>query len=338
MGVLVREFAALYRAFKEGRENPLRPLAIQYADFAVWQRQWLSGAELEKQLSWWQRQLGREHFVLDLPADRPRPAVLSGCGDKHRFTIEPGVLASLNALSRQHGTTLFMTLLAALDVWLHAHTGRHDPVVGTDIANRNRSETEELVGFFINQLALRADLSGNPAFTELLGRTRRLVLDAYAHQDLPFDMLVEAINPVRSLAHEPLFQIKLVLQNQGDSRLSLPGLEVSPQPATHGRVQLDLLLVATETAAGLDCILEFSTDLFDAETAAAFAVEYAELLARCAKEPTAKLDALARDIRATARAARLARQQASATQGIGKLPTMRRKSIVSLNSQKDRQS
>jgi amino acid adenylation domain-containing protein/non-ribosomal peptide synthase protein (TIGR01720 family) len=340
MGVLVREFAALYTAFRAGQPSPLAPLALQYADFAVWQRQWLSGAELERQLAFWKRQLGRDHLVLDLPADRPRPAVLSGHGGRHRFTISHDTVQQLHGVARAQGASLFMAMLAALDVWLHAHTGRTDPVVGADIANRNRAETEGLVGFFVNQLALRADLSGNPSYGGLLHQTAQRVLDAYAHQDLPFDMLVEAINPVRSLAHAPLFQVKLVLHNQQEQRLSLPGLEVAPEPSGHNQVQLDLLLMATETDAGLDCILEYSTDLFEPATAAAFAAEYTALLAHCAAEPGATVDTLARGVSAMARQSRLERQQALAARSLGKLQTVRRKTITSMNTptQKDQQS
>ncbi|HYD81466.1 MAG TPA: amino acid adenylation domain-containing protein, partial [Paucimonas sp.] len=331
IGVLVRELGALYAAFREGRGNPLAPLSIQYADFAAWQRKHLSGEELRKQLAYWRAHLGSDHPVLDLPADRPRPAVMSGNGERYRFEIDRQVTEQLHALSRAHGATLFMTLLAAFDIWLHAHTGRLDPIVGTDIANRNRTETEGLLGFFINQLALKADLSGNPAFSELLTRTRHRVLDAYAHQDLPFNKLVEALNPVRSLAYTPLFQVKLVLQNQAEESLVLPGLEIKPQSIEHEEAEFDLLLVVTEMAGGLECLLKYSTDLFDRDTIVGFARQFAALLARCASEPSSALDTLAHAVSAMAREARVARQQTLSTQGLGKLQATRRKSI-SLNS------
>ncbi|NHZ80289.1 amino acid adenylation domain-containing protein, partial [Massilia sp. CCM 8695] len=331
ISVLVRELGALYAAFKDGRDYPLPPLAIQYADFAAWQRKRLAGGELARQLAYWRAQLGSDHPVLTLPADRPRPAVMSGNGERYRFHIDSTVTQQLQALSRSQGASLFMTLLTVFDVWLYAQTGRRDPVVGTDIANRNRSETEGLLGFFINQLALRADLSGNPAFDALLARTRHRVLDAYTHQDLPFNKLVEAINPVRSLAYTPLFQVKLVLQNQADEALVLAGLEIRPQPLEGEQAEFDLLLVVTEMAGGLECILKYSTDLFEHATVAAFAAQLGALLARCGAEPAATLDALAHTVSSMAQETRLARQHAHSTHGLGKLQATRRKSI-SLNT------
>jgi non-ribosomal peptide synthetase component F len=278
--------------------------------------------------------------VLNLPADHPRPAVMSGNGDRYRFELGPEATARLHALGRAHGTSLFMTLLAAFDVWLHAQTGRLDPIVGTDIANRNRSETEGLLGFFINQLALRADLSGNPTFAELLERTRHRVLDAYAHQDLPFNKLVESINPVRSLAYTPLFQVKLVLQNQADEALALPGLEIRPQPMEGEQAEYDLLLVVTEMAGGLECILKYSSDLFERDTAIGFGRQLATLLEQCGAEPGARVGSLAQGVSAMAREARLARGQALAAQGMGKLQATRRKSITvnTTSTMKDIQS
>jgi Condensation domain len=190
LGVLVRELATLYEAFCQDRPSPLPELPIQYADFARWQREWLQGEALESQLAYWRHQLGDSLPALQLPFDRPRPAAQSYRGAAHSFVMSAEASASLKALSRQEGMTLFMTLLAALQTLLHRYTGQDEIVVGTDIANRNQLETEGLIGFFVNHLVLRTKLGGNPTFRQLLRRVREVTLGAYAHQDLPFDKLV----------------------------------------------------------------------------------------------------------------------------------------------------
>ncbi|MFP2933938.1 amino acid adenylation domain-containing protein, partial [Pyxidicoccus sp. 3LG] len=211
MDVMVRESAALYAAFSAGQPSPLPELAIQYADYAAWQRGWLQGEALEAQLSWWRNHLTGAPQLLELPTDFPRPAVQGFRGAIHTHVLPRELVDALQALSRREGTTLFMALLAGLEVVLSRYSGQEDFVVGTDIANRNRGETEGLIGFFINQLALRARLDGDPTFRELLGRVRDVTLGAYAHQDLPFEELVKELNPERSMGHAPLFQVKLVL-------------------------------------------------------------------------------------------------------------------------------
>ena len=313
-------------------ETVLPALSIQYADYAAWQRQRLYGAGLERQLAYWRQALGEPQAPLDLPADRPRPAAMSGRGGRHRFSVERATASALNDLCRQHGTTLFMGLLGAFQIWLHAHSGRLDPIVGTDVANRGRAETEGVVGFFLNQLALRADLAGNPSFSALLTRLRTQVLDAYSHQELPFDKLVEALNPVRSLAHSPLFQVKLVLQNQPEGALEMPGLEVLPEPIEHGQAQLDLHLTVEETERGLDCTFKYSADLFEATTIAAFAEEFSALLAQVAAAPDTPLATLAQSISQRARERRLAEQHARSQQGLARLGGARRKSLLTTDS------
>jgi non-ribosomal peptide synthetase component F/acyl carrier protein len=332
MGVLVSELAQLYRAALEDLEAALPALPIQYADYAAWQRQRLDGTGLERQLAYWRQALGEPQAPLDLPADRPRPAAMSGRGGRHRFSVERATASALHQLCRQHGATLFMGLLGTFQVWLHAHSGRLDPIVGTDVANRGRAETEGVVGFFLNQLALRADLAGNPSFSALLTRLRTQVLDAYSHQELPFDKLVEALNPVRSLAHSPLFQVKLVLQNQPEGALEMPGLEVLPEPIEHGQAQLDLHLTVEETERGLDCTFKYSADLFEATTIAAFAEEFSALLAQVAAAPDTPLATLAQSISQRARERRLAEQQARSQQGLARLGGARRKSLVTTES------
>ncbi|HSX86564.1 MAG TPA: amino acid adenylation domain-containing protein [Pseudomonas sp.] len=332
MGVLVSELAQLYRAALEDRAAALPALPIQYADYAAWQRQRLDGAGLERQLAYWRQALGEPQAPLDLPADRPRPAAMSGRGGRHRFSVERATASALHELCRQQGATLFMGLLGAFQIWLHAHSGRLDPIVGTDVANRGRAETEGVVGFFLNQLALRADLAGNPSFSALLARMRTQVLDAYSHQELPFDKLVEALNPVRSLAYSPLFQVKLVLQNQPEGALEMPGLEVLPEPIEHGQAQLDLHLTVEETERGLDCTFKYSVDLFEATTVAAFAEEFSALLAQVAAAPDTPLATLAQSISQRARERRLAEQQARSQQGLARLGGARRKSLLTTDS------
>ncbi|HLD64830.1 MAG TPA: condensation domain-containing protein, partial [Pseudomonas sp.] len=332
MGVLVNELVQLYRAALDGREAALPALPIQYADYAAWQRQRLDGARLERQLTYWRSALGEPQAPLELPADRPRPAAISCRGGRHRFTVERATASGLNDLCQQHGATLFMGLLGVFQLWLHAHSGRLDPIVGTDVANRGRAETEGVVGFFLNQLALRADLAGNPSFAELLARLRAQVLDAYTHQELPFDKLVEALNPLRSLAHSPLFQVKLVLQNQPESALELPGLEVLPEPIEHGQAQLDLHLTVEETEHGLECTFKYSADLFDASSVAAFAEELSALLAQVVATPAMQIATLAQDLAQRARERRLIEQRARSQQGVARLGGARRKSLLTTDS------
>ncbi|RMF36691.1 MAG: non-ribosomal peptide synthetase, partial [Chloroflexi bacterium] len=212
MRVLVQELAALYDAFSHGRPSPLPDLPIQYADFALWQREWLQGEVLEEQLAYWKQQLSGSPPVLELPTDRPRPPVQSFRGAHRPFMLPRPLSQAIKALCRREGVTPFMLLLAAFQTLLHRYTGQDDISVGTPIANRNRAEIEGLIGYFANTLVLRTDLSGDPPFRELLKRVREVALGAYAHQDLPFEMLVDALQPERDLSHTPLFQVMFVLQ------------------------------------------------------------------------------------------------------------------------------
>ncbi len=228
LGVLVREVAALYTAFLDGRPSPLPELPVQYADFSHWQRHWLSGEVLERELAFWRRQLGSEPPALDLPTDRPRPAVPTFRGGRETFRLAPEVSARLQELSRGEGATLFMTLLAGFQALLARYSGQERVLVGVPIAGRNRRETEDLIGCFLNMLVMGADLSGRPSFRELIGRVRRFALDAYAHQDLPFEKLVEELAPERSAGRSPLFQVAFGLQNAPRETFDLPGLQLQP--------------------------------------------------------------------------------------------------------------
>ena len=223
MGVLVREAAALYAAFSAGLPSPLPPLALRYSEYALWQRERLAGGELAADLAYWRQALASAPSGLDLPADRLRPAITSGRGGSRPLALPADLAADLHGLARKLGATLFMTVLAGYGALLARLTGQEDLVVGSPIANRNRLESEPLIGLLINTLALRLDLSGDPPFTGLLERSREAALGAYAHQDLPFEKLVEELAPVRDTGRTPFFQVMLVLQNAPLPALGLPG-------------------------------------------------------------------------------------------------------------------
>src|SRR5262249_34331493 len=205
MGVLIREVGTLYGAYSQGRPSPLEELPVQYADYAVWQRNYLEGGVLERQLEYWRERLGDRPPALELPTDRPRPAAQSHQGGSESFTIGEEVRRGLERLCRGRGTTLFMTLLGAFKTLLHRYRGQTEIVVGSPIAGRTRAETEQLIGFFVNTLALRTDLSGNPSFEELLERVKETALGAYAHQETPFERLVEELRPERSLSYAAVY-------------------------------------------------------------------------------------------------------------------------------------
>jgi len=266
VGVLMRELTALYGAFSVGKPSPLPELPIQYADFAQWQRTWMQGNVLEQQLAYWKRQLVGAPYMLNLPTDHPRPAKQTFQGASLSVMLPPNLSDGLKALSHGEGATLFMTLLAAFQVLLSRYTNQDDVVVGSPIANRTRVETEGLIGPFFNNLILRTDLSGDPTFRELLERVRETTLGAYAHQDLPFEKLVEELQPERSLSHTPLFQVMFTLLNAPTSALELPGLILCPVEVSTGTSKYDLVLDMIEEKEGLQGRLYYSTDLFDATT------------------------------------------------------------------------
>ncbi|MBD2043497.1 non-ribosomal peptide synthetase [Microcoleus sp. FACHB-672] len=275
IGVLIREVGALYAAFVTGKPSPLPALPIQYADFALWQREWLPGKVLETQLAYWQKQLS-DISILNLSASRPRPAIQTYRGATQTLSLPKPLSEALEALSQEEGATLFMTLLAAFQTLLYRYTGAEDIAVGSPIANRNRSDIEPLIGFFVNSLVLRADFSGNPTFQELLSRVREVALGAYAHQDLPFEKLVEELHPERNLNQNPLFQVVFALQNAPVEALELPGLILRPQQFDSGTTRFDLEFHLWQQSAGNDLwvdrsdgisgLVVYSTDLFDHAT------------------------------------------------------------------------
>ena len=268
IGILFRELGALYENFSTGRPSDLPELPIQYADYSLWQRGMIDDKGLRSHLSYWKEQLSPGLSFLELPTDRPRPAVETFRGGEQTHVLSRRLMDALEALSRQEEVSLFMTLLAAFQTLLHRYTSQDDIWVGSPIAGRTRRETEGLIGFFLNTLVLRTDLSGNPSFKELLGRVRETVLGASDHQDLPFERLVEELEPERSLSHSPLFNVMFVLQNTPGPSLQLPGLTVSSQKVDTGTAKFDLTLSMTETEEGLRALVEFNTDLFDDVTVA----------------------------------------------------------------------
>jgi amino acid adenylation domain-containing protein len=266
MGLLVREVAALYSAFSLEKPAPLPELPIQYADFAHWQHQWLQGPRLEDQLAYWKEQLRGPLPVLALPTDRVRPAVQSFRGARRSIQIGAEMSQGLKGLSQRLGATLFMTMLGAFQTLLMRYSGQEEIVVGTPIANRTRGEVEGLIGFFVNTLVLRVEVSGGASFTELVERVKEVSLGAYAHQELPFEKLVEELEPERSLSHTPLFQVMFSMQNAPAQTLQLPHLTVKTLEMETGTAKFDLVLDIQETEQGLIAALEYNTDLFDAGT------------------------------------------------------------------------
>ncbi|HEV7508323.1 MAG TPA: amino acid adenylation domain-containing protein [Thermoanaerobaculia bacterium] len=285
LGLLLREVAQLYPALARGESPALPPLAVQYADFAVWQRQWLQGEELARQLGYWRRQLEGDPKALDLPFARPRPERPTHRGTFRKFEIGPELATDLRELSQREGVTLFMTLMAAFQVLLYRFSGQEQLNVGTGIANRNHPRTEDLIGFFVNTLVLRADLSGNPSFRDLAERVRTAALGAYAHQDLPFERLVEELRPGRELARSPLFQVMFLFQNTPMPPLRVGDLELTPLRLDTGTSHFDLTLELQEDGDGVSGAVEYSTELFDAAVIEIFIDRFLALLRQVAIAP-----------------------------------------------------
>lgn len=278
IAILVREFISLYEAHRSGQSSSLPDLALQYADYSIWQRQWLQGERLIQQVDYWKNQLAGAPAVLELPTDCPRPAVQSYRGATRYDIVPANIVEPLKRLARQHDATLFMVLMAAFNVVLSRYSGQTDICVGTPVANRNRVELEGLIGFFVNTLVLRSDLSGNPTFIELLERVKVICLDAQAHQDLPFEKLVEELSPARDMDHNPLFQVMLALQNTPETKLAIEELEIEPILMEAGTAKFDLDLEITQTEHGLKIQYCYSTDLFDASTIERLVQHYRVLL------------------------------------------------------------
>jgi amino acid adenylation domain-containing protein len=290
-GVFYRELGALYGAFRDRRPSPLPELAVQYADFVVWQRDWLRGPVLEEQLAWWRERLAGCPPALELPLDRPRPPVQTHRGANVALALPAGLTASLRELSRREGASLFMTLLAVFQLLLARLSGQDDVVVGSPSAGRSRVEIEELIGLFLNTLVLRTDLSGDPTFRELLGRARAGVLGAYHYQALPFERLLEELQPERQLSRTPIFQVLFNFLSLADLRLELPGLEVEPVRFDRPESKFDLTLYVQEQAESLHLNLVYNPDLFDAERMAEMLRQLVHLLEQAVASPDARAGA-----------------------------------------------
>ena len=266
LGILVRELIGLYEAFANGRPSMLPGLPVQYVDFAAWQREWLQGEVLDKQVSYWKEKLAGAPSLLELPTDRPRPPIQNYRGAKQPLIIPQRLIEALREVGERQNATLFMTLLAAFKVLLYRHAGQEDIVVGVPITGRNKPELESSIGFFVNMLAVRTELSGNPTFRELLVRVREATLGAYEHQDLPFEKLVEVIQPERDLSYSPLFQVMFNLRNTSLPPFDLPDLTLTPLDVDTGTSKFDLTLDLAESSEGLKGWFDYSAELFDDST------------------------------------------------------------------------
>jgi len=287
--ILSGEMVELYDAFSTGKPSPLPDLALQYGDFAVWQRKFLTSTQTDKQLNFWKRRLEGAPLVLELPIDNPRPALATYRGARHSFLLPLSLLEQLRELSRAESVTLFMTLLATFNIMLSRYTAQEHILVGTPVAGRNRLEIEKLIGLFINSLALRTNLSGDPLFRDLLAQVRETTLSAYANQDLPFERLVEDLGTERDLSRNPVFQVMLILQNIPGATKRLSNLHTSVFTDGAETSKMDLLLFAIERSEGLDLTFEYNTDLFEERTIVAMEGHFRALLEAVAQDPARRI-------------------------------------------------
>ncbi len=292
LGVFLQELSALYPAVQQGRAAGLPALPIQYADYAGWQRRWMRGEVLAEQLTYWRERLAGAPPLLELPTARPRPAVQTFRGEHLHFALPPHLAEMLQRLGRESGATLFMTLLAAFQVLLHRYSGQDDVLVGTPIANRTRVEIEPLIGFFVNTLVLRTDLSGNPGFRAVLAQVQAMTLEAYRHQEVPFEKVVEALQPQRTLSHGPVYQVVLAMQNAPMATLELPGLTLELLEPEHPIAKFDLMLSMWEDEQGLRGTWEYNSDLFDAAAMARMSGHFLALLEGIVADPEQPIHAL----------------------------------------------
>ncbi|MBW4592864.1 MAG: amino acid adenylation domain-containing protein [Brasilonema angustatum HA4187-MV1] len=292
MGVLVRELRQAYTAFTQRQTPNLAPLPIQYSDYANWQRNWLQGEVLENQINYWKHQLKNASPLLELATDYPRPAQQSYRGARYLYTLTPELSAAVKTFSQQQGVSLFMTLLAALSILLSRYSRQNDLCIGSPIANRTHSQTEGLIGFFVNTLVLRTQIKPEQSFIEFLQQTRSSCLDAYAHQDIPFEFLVEKLQPARSMSHNPLFQVMLALENNESPDLSLPGLEIEWLGVKGAIAKFDLTLMVMEYDNQLNCSWDYATDLFEKSTIQRMAEQFEVLLQGIIDNPQQPINAL----------------------------------------------
>ncbi|MEH2405959.1 condensation domain-containing protein [Nostoc sp.] len=327
IGILIRELAEIYEAFSYGLPSPLPELSIQYADFASWQKQWLQKEALESQVNYWKQQLSGSLAVLQLPSDRPRPAIQTFTGTKRFFTFPKAVSEAVNNLNRQEGVTQFMTLLAVFKTLLYYYSNQEQIIVGSPVVGRTRREIEKLIGFFLNTLVLRTSLSGDLTFRELLSRVREVALGAYAHQDLPFEKLVEELQPERNLSHNPLFQVMFILQNAPIPTIELPGLTLRPLEADSGTSKFDLKFSIWESSEGFNGSLEYKTDLFDTTTIVRMISNFEILLWYIVKQPDIRVNELAKILAKADREQQLIKEQELEHTSVQKLKLIKRKTI-----------
>ncbi|MEO5579864.1 MAG: condensation domain-containing protein, partial [Gemmatimonadaceae bacterium] len=296
VSLLLEEVSRLYQAFVNGLPSPLPELPLQYGDFANWQRNRAAGAGVQPDLDYWRRQLAGAPPFIEIPTDRPRPAMRSYRGAWKTLQLAQSTTEALHAFSRREGVTPFMSLLAAYGILLHRYSGAPEVVVGAPVAGRNRPETEKLIGFFVNTLALRIDLAGAPTFRELVARVRETCVGAFEHQDVPFERLVEELQPNRTLSHSPIFQVMFALQNAPPPVLRLPGIvaeaPVSAAQVHNGGAKADLSFFITEAAGELSAAFEYASDLFDGDTIAQMLESFRELLDGALAEPDRQIDGL----------------------------------------------
>jgi amino acid adenylation domain-containing protein len=293
--VFTQELASIYGALVTGQPSPLAELSLQYGDFAAWQRQWSQTEVFDPQLNYWQQQLAALPALLELPTDHPRPAIQTFSGRVARFSLNSELTQKLQSLAQQTGTTLFMTLLAAFAILLARYSGQRDLAIASPIANRNRHELEPLIGFFVNTLVLRTNLEDNPRFSELLAQVRQMTLDAYAHQDVPFDKLVEILQPERSLSHNPLFQVMFILQNGSATAKQMSDVTLTPLAVEQVTAQFDLTLSMEQTAKGLTGFWQYNSDLFEPQTLERMTGNFQVLLesiVSCPEQPVLSLPLL----------------------------------------------
>ncbi|WP_460860477.1 condensation domain-containing protein, partial [Rheinheimera gaetbuli] len=284
-GILIKEFSMLYSAYMSGQDNPLPSLAIQYADYANWQQNWLTGEILDKQLNYWQRTLKGIPAVHNLPLDRSRSQLQNFTGSTHHSTVAQGISEEFNRFCLSMGATLFMGLHAVFSSLLSIYSNEQDIVIGTPVANREQPELADLIGFFVNTLVLRSDLSGNPSFIQLLAQSKSILLDAYAHQQAPFEKVVEKLQPERSLSYSPLFQVMLVLQNNETEDMALSGLQLHAVEQAEAIAKYELSLNVIETAEGLSLLWQYSSALFDRQSIERMAGHFNQLISALLANP-----------------------------------------------------
>jgi amino acid adenylation domain-containing protein len=292
MGIFIKELSALYQAFSTGSPTPLSELTIQYGDFTIWQRQWLTEEVQQQQLDYWKQQLADAPVLLELPTDYPRPSVQTFSGAIKQFKLNSNLTSQLKSLSQKLGTTLFVTLLAAFALLLHRYSGQDDICIGSPFANRNRTEIESLIGFFVNTLVLRTQIKENPSFSDFITQVQQVVLDAYANQDVPFEQVVEVLQPARSPSYNPLFQVMFALENMSLDALDLADISMTPEIIEQGTAKFDLSLLMFETQQGIIGSLEYNTDLFNETTIARMVGHFETLLEGIVANPQQRVSEL----------------------------------------------